>query len=86
MSESVPQQKFDIEHQYQIYLQRSRLREWLMGDAQRVETRRAFYGACGQMLILLRDEVTSLEDLEAIETLSGMERQVQEFFKKESGR
>ncbi len=51
-------EKFNLEIQYQKYLERVGFKESQMGDTQRVETKRAFMGGCGQMLVILRDDIS----------------------------
>lgn len=77
---------FDLEHQYQLYLRRVGLKETNMHPVQKTETRRAFMGACGQMLILLRDDLGELEENKAIETMQDMINQVQLHFMKETNK
>lgn len=77
--------KFNLEHQYKLYLERSDLKESQMAPNQMIEMRRIFMGTCGQMLILLRDDLSELEEDKAIEQLENMLNQVGEFFRKESG-
>ncbi len=72
---------FNVEYQYQLYLERVGLKESEMNPIQRVETKRAFMGACGQMLMLLRDDVFELPtDEMAVEALENMIEQVGKFF------
>lgn len=83
MSKTDP--KFQIEYQYQLYLERVGLKEAQMGGVQRLETRRAFYGACGQMLVLLREGIGAIQDeIEAMSVLEDMSRQIIGFFKNQS--
>ena len=77
---------FDLEHQYQLYLKRVGLKEENMHPVQKTETRRAFMGACGQMLILLRDDLGVLEESKAIEIMQDMINQVQVYFMKETNK
>ena len=77
---------FNLEHQYQLYLERVKLKESQMAPIQRKELKRAFMGACGQMLFLLRDDVGSLEEDEAINTLDDMINQVSDFWLTETQR
>ena len=77
---------FDLEHQYQLYLKRVGLKEENMHPVQKTETRRAFMGACGQMLILLRDDLGVLEESKAIETMQDMINQVHVHFMKETNK
>jgi len=48
---------FDLNHQWGLFCERCQVPENKMPEDQRREMKRAFYGACGQMLILLRDEL-----------------------------
>lgn len=75
--------EFSLEHQYQLYLERVGLKEAQMHPAQRTETKRAFFGACGQLLILMRDDVGELEENEAIEVMDDMTNQVGNFWTNE---
>ena len=71
---------FNLEHQYQLYLQRVALNEKHMHPEQKKQLRQAFFGACGQMLILLRDDLTQLKESKAVETMQDMINQVGEYF------
>ena len=73
---------FNLEYQYQLYLTRTKLKETLMGPAQKKETRQAFMAACGQMLLLLRDEVSDMEEEQAAEIFQDMLQQVHDYFMK----
>ena len=75
--------EFNLEHQYQLYLEKVNLKESEMHYAQRIETRRAFMGACGQIIVLLRDDLTKLDEREALATLQNMTNQVGDFFVRE---
>ena len=77
-------ERFNLEKQYQLYLERVGISERKMHPTQKVETKRAFMGACGQMLILLRDDLGELEEDKAIEQLQDMINQVQSFWLKET--
>ncbi len=74
--------KFNLEKQYELYLQRVNLKESDMGEVQKREMRATFIGACGQMLILLRDDLGVLPEDLAIETMQDMINQVAEYFMK----
>lgn len=78
--------QFDLEHQYKTYLERVGLSEDRMHSQQKVETKRAFMGACGQMLYLLRDDLTKMPEHEGIETLQSMIEQVTQFWITEQNR
>lgn len=74
-------EKFNLEFQYQLYLERCCLRESEMKTIQKVETKRAFMGGCGQMLVVLRDDITEIpnED-DAADILQIMLDDVNAFF------
>jgi hypothetical protein len=55
-----------------------------MHNVQKVETKRAFYGACGQILVLLREDIADLDEDKAIHTLEDMFSQVNSFWIKEA--
>lgn len=77
--------QFNLENQYKMYLQRVGLDENRMPRKQRVETKRAFFAACGQMLILLRDEMPD-DEKQAVDTMQDMFNQVANFFIAESNK
>lgn len=77
-------EKFELDHQYKLYLERSGLKEESMHPVQKIETKRAFIGACGQMLILLRDDLGAMEDEDkAILTMQDMITQCEQFWKEQ---
>jgi hypothetical protein len=75
---------FNLENQYQLYLKRVALKESEMHYTQKKQLRQTFIGACGQLLLLLRDELGELEEDKAIETMQGMINQVSDYFLKET--
>jgi len=79
-------QEFNLEHQYQLYLQRMALSESTMHPQQEIQLRQTFFGASGQMLILLRDELSKLEEEKAMETLQDLINQVGNFFLAETNK
>lgn len=78
--------EFNLEHQYQLYLQRMALSESTMHPQQKIQLRQTFFGASGQMLILLRDELSKLEEDKAMETLQDLINQVGNFFLAETNK
>lgn len=77
----------NLEKQYQYYLRRAGLNESRMSPTQRVETKRAFFAACGQMFILMRDGIGNIEnENEAIKAMDHILSQVADFWLKETGR
>jgi phosphopantetheine adenylyltransferase len=79
-------QEFNLEHQYQLYLQRMALSESTMHPQQKIQLRQTFFGASGQILILLSDELSKLEEEKAIETLQDLINQVGNFFLAETNK
>ncbi len=79
-------QEFNLEHQYQLYLQRMALSESTMHPQQKIQLRQTFFGVGGQMLILLRDELSKLEEEKAMETLQDLINQVGNFFLAETNK
>jgi hypothetical protein len=73
-------EEFNLEKQYQSYLQRVALKESEMHPEQKKQVRQAFMGACGQMLVLLRDEISKLSEEEAIDKFQDMMNQVGDYF------
>jgi hypothetical protein len=71
---------FSLETEWRLYLQRMGLDEARMHPAQLRETKRAFFGACGQMLILLRDKVGAMEEVDALTAYKNLMDQVEIFF------
>lgn len=72
--------EFNIEHQYQLYLKRMSISERNMHPEQKKQLRETFFGACGQMIILLRDELSALKESEAIEQMQNMLDQIGGYF------
>lgn len=76
-------QQFNLEYQYQLYLERVSLKEENMHHEQRKQLKQAFMGACGQLLILFRDDLGGIEDEEkAIATMQDMLNQVGDYWLK----
>lgn len=78
--------EFNLEHQYKLYLERMGLSEKTMHPQQKIQLKQTFFGASGQIIILLRDELSKLEDEKAVETMQDMINQVVKFFMKETNR
>lgn len=71
---------FDLENRWQEYLERVGLSEASMPPEQTTELRRAFFGACGIMLVMFRDEISELEEEPAVETMQNLFTQVGNFW------
>lgn len=78
--------KFNIEEQYRLYLKLMKLDESKMPLTQRTETKRVFFGAFGQLLILLQNDISALSDDEAFKALDSMINQVGQFFINETSK
>jgi hypothetical protein len=76
---------FDLTFQYKLYLDRMGLKEELMPPEQKKQLKEAFFGACGQMLLLMRDDLSQLSESNAIATMKDMLNQVQQFFQTITG-
>ena len=76
-------EKFNIEHQFMLYLERVGLNILTMDPIQLQETRRAFYGAAGQILLLVRDDITELSEKVGRLALHSMITQVAVFWENE---
>lgn len=72
--------QFNLEYQYSLYLKRIGLSESKMHPIQKTQLKETFYGAWGQSLLLLRDEVGQLEEDDAVDQVQGMLDQVGNFF------
>jgi hypothetical protein len=74
---------FDLDYQYSLYLQRVGLNESTMMPIQAQETKRAWFGAAGQILDLLTDGMDNLNESQAIPKLAGLFDQVMHFWTQE---
>lgn len=80
MSKTNPSENFKIEKQFDLYLERVGLRKKDMSLIQLQETKRAFFGGVGQILILLRDDLSLLPDDVGADMLQDMIRQTKIFW------
>lgn len=78
--------KFTIETQWHLYLKRVGLSEAMLPEVQRIEMKRTFFGAAGQILFLMRDDVADLPELEGIKVLEAMKSEIGEFWMDEANR
>lgn len=77
---------FDLNYQYKLYLKRVALSEDNMIPIQKQVIKNAFFGACGQMLILLQEDVGGIEkEDDAIKVLQDMKSQVATHFLNQKG-
>ena len=79
---------FDLKHQWSLFLERCGISAMTMPEDQHREMKRAFMGACGQMLILLKDDLGDYGDKygdeKAALVLQAMLNQVGDFWQKET--
>jgi hypothetical protein len=72
--------KFNVEHQFQLFLERVELSEEYMSFTQRKVMRDTFFGAWGQLILLLIVDIPELPDVEGMKALDNMKIQVYEHF------
>jgi hypothetical protein len=71
----------NLDNQWKFYLEKVGLKEEDMDPIQKSEMKKCFMAACGQMLILLRDEVAMKHtEEEGAKILEDMINQVANFF------
>lgn len=73
-----------IEKLYQSYLKKVNLSEKTMHPIQSVETKRAFFGAAGMLILFFRDEIGDMEENEAIEAMEAMKNEVANFWNEQN--
>lgn len=79
------EKSLDLEDQFSFYLNKVGLSKSEMHPIQLTETKRAFMGACGQMLVLFRDVLGAIEDEDkAILQMEDLFNQIQIFWNNES--
>lgn len=76
--------QFNLEYQYQMFLQLVALSENEMHPQQKIQLRQSFMAACGQMMILMRDEVTKLPTTDAAEVMNDLMNQVGEYWESQT--
>lgn len=80
------QKTFSIEELYQSYLKLVHLSEATMHPQQRIQLKDSYYAACGQMLLLMRDDIALLDENDGVNALQDMLNQVHIFFQKAANR
>jgi len=78
--------KIDLEQQYKSFLQKMALNESKMHSQQKIQIKQTFYGAFGQAIMVMRDEVSEQDENAAVESLQNMMEQIQDFFLSETKR
>ncbi|HCC51470.1 MAG TPA: hypothetical protein DEQ30_04940 [Porphyromonadaceae bacterium] len=71
--------KFNLEEQYQVYLQKVKLDERKMGEVQKKETRQAFYAGISQA-IMFSYALTEMVEDDAAKELDYVVKQVTDFW------
>lgn len=70
-----------IEHQYKLFLGRMSLSEETMHPQQKIQLKETFFGAFGQALIMMRDDIGGLENEDdAVDAMQNCLNQVGHFF------
>lgn len=72
--------KFNLDAEYQRYLDLVNLNEEEMHPIQKIETKRAFFGGVGSVVKLISDDVKELEELDARKAMMLLRSQVVHFF------
>ena len=72
--------QFTLEYQWDVFLTRVDLKGKKMPAVQYRELKRAFMGACGEMLILFRDDLSKMDQDDAIQTFEQMIKECGEFW------
>jgi len=70
----------DLNAQYLLYLERIGLSEKNMHPEQKKQLKQAFFGECGQMLVLFRDGIAPMEESEAVKVMQNLFDQVGNYF------
>lgn len=73
-------EQFNLEHQYSLYLERVGVTEATLPAIVNSELRRAFMGACGQVLIMLRDDIAPLPEDQGVMIMDDLLNQVGAFW------
>lgn len=75
---------FSVEDQFKEYARRVKLDRGKVSFTQWIETKRAFFAAWGQLLLVLRDEVSEFNEDDGVEILEQMKNEVMAFWEKEA--
>lgn len=76
--------KFNLEEQYQIYLQKVDLDESKMGEIQKKETRQAFFAGVSQSVLFYLG-LANIEEMKAVDLLDDLIKEVSTFWLKLTG-
>lgn len=81
-----PFKGFFVEEQFQAYCKRCRLDLDTASPVQVIETRRAFYGAVGQLLVFLKGELADQSEDDGVAELERIWEQVRVFWERQGGK
>lgn len=77
--------RFDLIVQWEVFLKEMNLDEEKMPLDQRTQIKQAFYAGCGQMLMLVRDDVGDLKsEKDMIAAMEDLMKQVNDFWDAQS--
>lgn len=76
--------KFNLELRFQEYLKQTKQSPTRMAPGQLREMRRVYFGACGHLLALLRDEVAKMPEDDGVVAVADLWTQVGNFWTRES--
>jgi len=79
-------ESFSVEYQFHEYARRVKLDVDKVPKNQWIETRRAFFGAWGQMLMTLKNDLSELSEDDGVEVLEKMHNEVLNFWQREVNR
>ena len=77
---------FNLDKQWELYLKRVGLKGKRIPVSQYNEMKQTFFGACGQILMLITHELAELPDDQALKQLDSMINQVGNHFLKATNR
>jgi hypothetical protein len=75
--------KFNLHKLWLNFLKIGGVKESELPPIQKQEMKRTFFGACGLLLDLLRQELSKLDEQEGAETLENMRNQILDFWENE---
>ena len=71
---------FTVKQQWKFFMQRAGFKPGELPVVQEIEMSKAFYGASGQILLLLRDELSDLPEKDGMVKLQSMINEIGTFF------
>lgn len=84
MSATKEKTDFTIDQQWRRFMERCGIDPKEFPEIQIQEMSRAFYGAMGQMLLLFRDELAELEEIDGIKALENMLNECVKFWEEQN--